>query len=65
MFYSPELNQEERLNTDLKHAVGSKVPAHTKAKLNAAAGDRMTLLEKLPEQVKRYFKDTKVAYADS
>ena len=24
--YSPELNPEERLNADLKHAIGSKVP---------------------------------------
>ena len=33
--YSPELNPEERLNADLKHAIGSKVPARTKAKLKA------------------------------
>jgi transposase len=26
--YSPELNPDERLNADLKHAIGSKVPAH-------------------------------------
>ena len=30
--YSPELNPEERLNADLKHAIGTKVPARTKAK---------------------------------
>ena len=24
--YSPELNLEERLNVDLKHAIGAKVP---------------------------------------
>lgn len=63
--YSPELNPEERLNADLKHAIGSKVPARTKAKLKAAAVDHMTMLETSPERVRRYFKDPKVAYAAS
>jgi transposase len=40
--YSPELNPEERLNADLKHAIGTKVPARTKAKLKAAATEHMT-----------------------
>ena len=31
--YSSELNPEERLNADLKHAITSKVPIPTKAKL--------------------------------
>lgn len=31
--YSPELNPDEWLNVDLKHAIGSKVPVRTKAKL--------------------------------
>ena len=63
--YSPELNPEERLNADLKHAIGSKVPARTKTKLKAAATEHMTMLEKTPERVMRYFKDPKVAYAAS
>lgn len=33
--YSPELNPEERLNTDLKQAIGSRVPVRTKEKLKA------------------------------
>jgi transposase len=33
--YSPELNPEERLNADLKHVIGRKVPMRTKAKLRA------------------------------
>lgn len=41
--YSPELNPEERLNADLKHAVGSKVPARTKAKLKVAATEHMQI----------------------
>ncbi len=28
--YSPELNPEDRLNSDLKQAIGSKVPVRTK-----------------------------------
>lgn len=63
--YSPELNPEERLNADLKQAMGSKVPARTKAKLKAAAVDHMTMLEQNPERVKRYFNDPNVAYAKS
>lgn len=63
--YSPELNPEERLNADLKQVIGSKVPARTKTKLKDAATDHMTMLEKTPERVMRYFKDPKVAYAAS
>ena len=61
--YSPELNPEERLNADLKYAMGSKVPARTKTKLRAAASDHMRLIESSPERVKAYFKDPRVAYA--
>ncbi len=35
--YNPELNPEERLNGNLKHAIRSKVPARTRAKLKTAA----------------------------
>lgn len=61
--YSPELNPEERLNSDLKQAMGAKVPARTKAKLRAAAVDHMTKLEQDPERVKSYFQDPYVKYA--
>ena len=61
--YSPELNPEERLNSDLKQAMGSKVPARTKIKLKAAAIDHMTKLENNPQRVMSYFRDPKVAYA--
>lgn len=61
--YSPELNPDERLNADLKHAVGSKVAARTKAKLKAAATAHMTLIQKTPDRVKSYFQDPRVRYA--
>ena len=61
--YSPELNPEERLNADLKHAISTKVPARTKAKLKAAATEHMQTLEKSPERIKKYFQDSRVKYA--
>jgi transposase len=61
--YSPELNPEERLNADLKYAIGSKVPVRTKAKLKAAATEHMQTLEQSPERVKKYFQDQRVKYA--
>lgn len=61
--YSPELNPEERLNADLKHAICTKVPVRTKAKLKAAATAHMQILEKSPERVKKYFQDSRVKYA--
>lgn len=63
--YSPELNPEERLNADLEHAITSKVPVRTKAKLRQAATEHMTMLEQTPARVKKCFGDQKVAYADS
>lgn len=61
--YSPELNPEERLNGDLKQAIGAKVPVRTKAKLKSAAIDHMTKLEQDPDRVMSYFQDPFVKYA--
>ena len=61
--YSPELNPDERLNADLKYAIGSKVSARTKSKLRAAATTHMELIEASPDRVKKYFEDPRVAYA--
>lgn len=61
--YSPELNPEKRLNADLKQAIGSKVPARTKAKLKTAATEHMTRLEQTPDRVVSYFQDPHVRYA--
>ena len=61
--YSPELNPEERLNADLKYAIGSKVSTRTKDKLKAAATAHMQALEQTPERVKKYFQDPRVKYA--
>lgn len=61
--YSPELNPDERLNADLKHEIGTKVPARSKAKLRKAASEYMGKLEQNPERVRSYFRDPRVAYA--
>jgi transposase len=59
--YSPELNPEERLNADLKHAIGTQVPARTKAKLKAVATQHMTAIEQSPERVMAFFQDPRCA----
>ena len=61
--YSPELNPEERLNADLKQAMGKRVPVRTKAKLRDAANEHMAMLEKSPERVMSFFQDPRVKYA--
>lgn len=61
--YSPQLNPDERLNADLKHAIGTKVPVRTKAKLQAAANEHMAFIEANPERVRSYFQDPRVKYA--
>ena len=63
-YISPELNPEERLNADLKHALYTKVPVRTKAKLKAAATEHMQVLEKSLERVKKFFQDVRVKYAE-
>ena len=61
--YSPQLNPDERLNADLKYAIGCKVPVRTKIKLEAAATQHMQMLQENPERVKSYFGDPRCAYA--
>ena len=61
--YSPQLNPEERLNADLKQAMGKRVPVRTQAKLREAANDYMAMLEQNPERVMSYFQDRHVRYA--
>jgi len=61
--YSPELNPDERLNADLKHAIGSKVPVRTMVKLHAAATCHMARIEADPDSMKSCFQDPRVKYA--
>lgn len=52
--YSRELNPDERLNADLKHAISTHTTVRTKAKLHAAATNHMALIATHPERVKYY-----------
>jgi transposase len=61
--YSPELNPDERLNADLKHAIGSKVAVRTKARLRAAADEHMRFIAANCQRVRNYFQDPIVNYA--
>lgn len=61
--YSPERNPDERLNADLKRAIGTKISARTKVKLHAAASQRMQLIQANPQRVRAYFQDLIVRYA--
>ena len=57
------MNSDERLNADLKHAIGTKVPVRTKAKLHAAATQHITFIEANPDRVRAYFRAPFVTYA--
>lgn len=61
--YAPELNPDERLNADMKHAISTKVPVRTKPKLKAAAQNHMALISQSPGRVRAYFRDPRVKYA--
>jgi transposase len=61
--YAPDLNPDERLNADLKHAIGAAVPVRTKAKLKSAAESHMALLQQTPDRVRTYFQDQRTRYA--
>jgi transposase len=61
--YSPEINPDERLNADLKYALGSRVQMRTKEKLREATKAHMDMLNQNPNRVRSYFDDPKVKYA--
>jgi transposase len=61
--YSPELNPDERLNADLKYAIGSKVAVRTKKKLKDATNEHMEMLKQNPDRVRSYFQDKRIKYA--
>jgi len=61
--YSPELNPDEYLNGDLKAGVPSRSPARDAEGLKKKVRSHMTKLQKLPNRVKQYFHQPKIAYA--
>ena len=63
--YSPDLNPDEHLNSDLKQGVGTKAPSRTKHMLQKSATDHMTMLKANPKRIRRYFKDPAIKYASA
>ena len=61
--YSPELNPDEGLNADLKHAVTHKPTARSKHELKRTVISHMRRLTKLPERIRSYFGHQSFCYA--
>jgi transposase len=61
--YSPELNPDEVLNADLKHAVTRKPPARNLRQLKCAVISHMRRLAKLPNRIRSFFNHQPVRYA--
>jgi transposase len=61
--YSPERNPDEYLNRDLKQSIASKPPARNKDQLQKQVALAMKQIQKLPERIKSYFKNSNVLYA--
>ena len=61
--YSPDLNPDERLNANLKYALGSRVQVRTKDKLRRATETHMNMLGNNPQRVRSYFEDPNIKYA--
>ena len=62
--YSPELNPDEYLNCDLKAGVHSGPPARSKEQLKNKALSHLRKLQRMPKRVMKYFKHSKIAYAE-
>jgi transposase len=61
--YSPELNPDERLNSDLKGQIRSGLVARTQDDVKRKIRSSMKIIQNRPERVKKYFQDQRVAYA--
>ena len=61
--YSPDLNPDEHLNSDIKYSVGSRTPVRTKDNLKKAAEEHMQLLVTIPERIVKYFSNPAISYA--
>ena len=61
--YSPELNPDERLNSDLKGQMRSGLIPITKSEVKRKIISSMRIIQKRPERVKKYFEDKRIAYA--
>jgi len=61
--YSPELNPDERLNSDLKGQIRSGPMAYTRDQVKHKIRSSMKIIQNDPKRVRKYFEDRKIAYA--
>jgi transposase len=61
--YSPELNPDEGVNADLKHAVPRKAPARRRRQLKRATISHMRSLSKRPKRIRAIFQHQQFRYA--
>src|SRR5215212_7429452 len=61
--YSPELNPDEGVNTDLKQAVCRKAPARSKEQLKQAAVSHMRSLSRRSQRIRAIFQHLQFRYA--
>jgi len=61
--YSPELNPDEHVNSDVKYGVGSQKPKKTENELSSAVDEHMNMLKNNPSRIKKYFEDKNINYA--
>lgn len=61
--YSPELNPDELVNSDLKIAIGQREPAQDRDELQAQMQEHMVANRRNPEKMKRLFHKESVKYA--
>jgi len=61
--YSPELNPDELLNSDLKQRVTTAAPARTKRALTRTAERSLRSIQKQPQRIQSYFQHKDVNYA--
>jgi transposase len=61
--YSPELNPDEGVNADLKHALPRQEPARSKEQLKRAAARHMRSLSRRPQRIRAIFRHPQFRYA--
>jgi transposase len=61
--YSPDLNPDEHVNSDVKNGVGTKKPKRTKEELRKTTEEHLMMLKRTPKRIRRYFLDPAIRYA--
>ncbi len=61
--YSPDMNPDEYLNSDLKAGIGASSSAKNQSDLEKKVRQHMRMLQTKPERVKKYFYHPSIRYA--